>query len=164
MSLISRILAILAFSAAGLAGQEAGIRFYGTPCTDPQLPVPVLFRYEGSPKLGASVAIINAGIYNNRVVSQTAYIALGFSNKRIAGFSLPIDLSLLPFSPRACGSLYQSTEIVAFGGPRFVFQVPNDARLIGARFYQQVLELRCNMQKRECYWAVSDGAEVTIGR
>ncbi|MCB9880436.1 MAG: hypothetical protein H6832_15280 [Planctomycetes bacterium] len=163
MSLIPRILAMLFISAASVTGQEAGIRFYGTPCNDTVNPVPVLFRYEGSPKLGASVAIINTGHYTNRVISQTAYITLGFSDKRIAAFALPFDLSLIPLTPRSCGSLLTSTDLIAFGGARFVFTVPNDARLLGARFYQQILELRCNLQRRECYWAASMGAEVTIG-
>lgn len=163
MLFISRVLAIFVLSAAIATGQKAGYRFYGAACQDQTLNVPVVFEVRGVPKLGSSVTIITVGRYTNRVVSQTSYITLGFSNTRLGSFRLPLDLAVIPVQPRNCGWLYHSTEIILHGGSRFTYSVPNDARLLGAKFHQQVLELRCNSQQRVCYWATSNAAEVTIG-
>jgi len=151
------ILALLALF--GLMGrpraQAAKYEHFGTGC---QLP-PVRFHVSGVPRLGKSV-VISSDAYTGK--NKWVYLVTGFSDSRWAGLALPFSRFPIIKGVTWCGPLLVSMHVIqpALGNVRF--PIPNDKRLLGLRFYQQIEHITFlpNVGFRVAY---SRGGRGTIG-
>jgi hypothetical protein len=97
----------------------------------------VTFDVTGLPRLGSHFSVQSDWPYTGRV----PLLITGVSNKWFGPHALPLDPRIVAPGPWPwCGHLQTSVELVQTGG-QWTFNIPNDSRLLGLQFYQQVLDV-----------------------
>jgi len=153
---VSLIVACAAASEAGIC-QNASYTFFGKRC------IGTTFHVKGLPKLGGAFfvttgpTIIKSGFIN--------WILTGLSTTRWNNISLPFDTRALSSPPLSqwCGQLLVSGELFMLSVGTNRFSIPNDKRLLGVVFYQQVLDQRPNRMRFGRYSALSQGGKAVVG-
>lgn len=152
-----------AFLGQRLPAQAASYTYFGTGyCSTPS------FTVTGLPTLGGTFVVQTEGSYGGFFGVGTSRIITGFSSQSWGGVSLPYSIPGF-----FCGPLLVSVDFVlpvptASPGTlvSIPFTVPNDAALLGASFYQQVVLISQNCFKMGCgppYPRFTRGGQGVIG-
>jgi hypothetical protein len=161
---------VLSLLAAPATAQAAAYTHFGTNCASPTW-TPVTFRALGVPRLGTTFHVETEASVASPCCSTTTFLCTGVSRTAYGSIPLPFDVSALNNgSTTFCGLLYVSIDATQWL-PRVVsarpvlvqvpFAVPNDPRLLGQRFYQQVIQLVRNPQQATFH--LSRAGELLLG-
>ena len=149
-SVLSALPALLVL-ATSIPAQSASYTYYGTGCSTASP-----FSVDGLPKLGRTVTVKCYGSSRNFFATTVRSLLTGFSDKQIGPIKLPLY-------GLGCGALLASNEIVLpipYSARNTLVSIPvpipNDKRLVGLSFYQQVVEFARYCSKMRCGgWSIS---------
>jgi len=123
---------------SALSAQSATYEYFGTGyCATPS------FTVTGLPVLGGSFAVETPGSYSGFFQVSQSLLITGVSDQTWSGLPLPYAF------PGFCGPLLASVEslksVASVPTPGTLVStpltIPNDANLLGASFYQQVVQI-----------------------
>jgi hypothetical protein len=160
----------VALLAAAASAQSAAYTHFGTDCASPNW-TPVWFQAIGLPRPGTTFHVETEASSANPGSATTTFLCTGVSRTSYGSMQLPFDVTALNTGGITfCGLLYVSCDAV-YWLPRVVstrpvllqvpFPVPNDPRLLGATFYQQVVQHVRTAQRSDFY--LSRAGEILVG-
>ena len=152
--------ASMLFVASQLPSQIGSYQEFGTGCRGSNSLTPILFN-NSVPTIGRSLGLTVA----RGLAQSTVALQVGGSDRRWAGLNLPLDLT--PFGAPTCNVL-ASWDVLASrqvsdstGFSRFRLPIPNQAALVGQRFFTQAL--LSDRRANNLGLTVSSGGRAEIG-